>query len=206
LPTSHSHIARIGVTGGIGSGKSEVCAAFQKLGVPILYADDIARELSDRRPDLKRAILKLLGPDAYTAEGTLNRPYVASRVFSNRTLQRKLNALVHPEVEREVRRTVQGYAGRFPFVMIEAALIYEAGLDDSLDAVVVVDAPETVRLQRVVQRDRTRPQDVRKRMRAQWSQQKKVQRADYVVINDGTLQSLQAQVRFLYNLFLQRYR
>lgn len=204
--SSYQHIARIGVTGGIGSGKSTVCALFVRLGVTVYYADEIARELSDSNPTIRQAITQLLGPEAYRSDGTLNRPYVASLVFSNRTLQRKLNAIVHPQVERELERRLAQYGSSPPFVLVEAALIYEAGLNRMLDAVIVVDAKPTVRVQRVIERDRVKPNDVRKRMKAQWSQQKKLQRADYIITNNGSLDELESAVKFLYNLFLQRYR
>jgi dephospho-CoA kinase len=172
----------------------------------VYYADEIARELSDSIPAIRRAMVQLLGEEAYSPDGKLNRPYVASLVFSKRHLQRQLNAIVHPYVKQELERRVAQYGGRLPFVLIEAALIYEAGLETMLDAVIVVDAEQEVRLRRVVERDHVRPEEVRKRMKAQWSQQKKLQRADYIITNNGSLQELETSVRFLFNLFLQRYR
>lgn len=172
----------------------------------VYHADEIARELTDSRPTIRDAIINLLGPESYRPDGTLNRPYVASLVFSKRELQRKLNAIVHPEVKRELERRLAQYGSRLPFVLIEAALIYEAGLDKMLDAVIVVDARQDVRVRRVVERDRATPDDVRKRMKAQWSQREKLQRADYIITNNGSLKELESAVQFLYNLFLQRYR
>lgn len=172
----------------------------------VYYADEIARELADSRPTIRQAIINLLGPESYRSDGTLNRSYVASLVFSKWELQRKLNAIVHPEVRRELERRLAQYGSHLPFVLIEAALIYEAGLDKMLDAVIVVDARQDVRVRRVVERDRVKPEDVRKRMKAQWSQQEKLQRADYVITNNGSLKELESAVQFLYNLFLQRYR
>ncbi len=171
----------------------------------VYYADEIARELSDSKPVIRRAIVQLLGEEAYSPDGKLNRPYVASLVFSKRHLQRQLNAIVHPHVKQELERRVAQYSGRLPFVLIEAALIYEAGLETMLDAVIVVDAEQEVRIRRVVERDHVRPEEVRKRMKAQWSQQKKLQRADYIITNTGSLEELETSVRFLFNLFLQRY-
>jgi len=172
----------------------------------VYYADEIARELSDSNQSIRKAIIRLLGEKAYFPDGTLNRPYVASLVFSKRHLQRQLNAIVHPHVKQELERRVAQYGGRLPFVLIEAALIYEAGLETMLDAVVVVDAEPEVRIRRVVERDRVRPEEVHRRMKAQWSQQEKLRRADYIISNNGSLQELETAVGFLYNLFLQRYQ
>jgi len=205
--TSHiAHIARIGVTGGIGSGKSAVCAVFERLGVPVLYADAIAREISDADTAIKKKIATLLGPQSYTSNGTLNRTYVASLVFSNKKLQQQLNAIVHPKVEREIEARIGRLKGSPPFVVVEAALIYEAGLDALLDAVVVVDAEEDARIRRVVKRDGVSAEDVRKRIGAQWNQAQKLSRADIVIRNNGSLSELEIQVRFLYTLFIQLYR
>lgn len=172
----------------------------------VYYADEIARELSDSDPTIRQAIINLFGKEAYRPDGTLNRPYVASLVFSKRELQKKLNAIVHPHVKRELERRIAQYGSRLPFVLVEAALIYEAGLEKMLDAVIVVDATQKERIRRVVERDGVKPDDVRKRMKAQWSQEEKLQRADFIITNNGTLEELESAVKFLYNLFLQRYR
>ncbi|MCI0706762.1 MAG: dephospho-CoA kinase [Ignavibacteriae bacterium] len=205
--TKHTgHIARIGVTGGIGSGKSAVCAAFERLGVPVLYADAIAREISDTNAEVKRKIREVFGVDSYSRDGKLNRQYVASRVFTDKKLQKKLNALVHPKVREELEMRIGRVPLSSPFVVVEAALIYEAGLDKMLDVVIVVDAEEDIRIRRVVERDGAEPEDVRRRIAAQWSQEKKRSRADIVIRNNGKLFELESQVQFLYTLFVQRYR
>ena len=179
---------------------------FERCGAHVLYADSLARTISDNDPIVKQAILRLLGSASYRTDGSLNREYVALQIFSDKQLQKKLNAILHPRVEQELMtRMEQLSARRVPFVFIEAALIYEAGLDKILDAVVVVDADEDVRVQRVVDRDGVEPQQVRKRMKAQWSQQKKLQRAEYVIRNNGSLRDLERRVKFLFNLFSQLY-
>ena len=146
MARENKHPARIGVTGGIGSGKTSVCAIFERLGVPTFSADLIAREISDTDPGVKRAIAKLIGPEAFRSDGTLDRPYVASVVFSNEPLQRMLNAIVHPEVEKEIDKRIRALARMKPaYVIVEAALLFEAGWDERLDAILVVDADEEVR-------------------------------------------------------------
>ncbi len=192
---------RVGVTGGIGSGKSLVCSFFQKLGAPVLSADDIAKDLMTNDSGLRKALARLLGPEAYLADGSLNRKFIAERIFSAPALQKKVNALVHPKVAREIDRRMKALNGLTPYVIVEAALIYEAGLDAMLDSVVVVDAETEVRIQRVQERDRSSREDVEKRTEAQWSNKRKVQRADYVLRNNGSIHELGQNVRFLHTLF-----
>lgn len=202
MSKSDPHIFRIGITGGIGSGKTVVCKLFEQLGVPVLYADEIAKEIMDTNLKAKKLITGLLGSAAYKPNGLLDRAYVASQVFSNKTLQRKLNSIVHPLVEQEIDTRIKSYAAAGKqSVVVEAALIYEAGLDRKLDAVVVVDADEKERIERVARRDGIPAKDIRKRINAQWSTERKLDRADYVIRNNGSLQDLETNVRFLYTIF-----
>jgi dephospho-CoA kinase len=193
---------KIGVTGGIGSGKSEVCRIFEKLGVPVLYADDIAKDLGNTDPVIQRAIRKLLGERAYASDGELDRAYVASRIFSDKKLRRKMNDIVHPAVERVIAQTVENLQQEGKrIVIVEAALIYEAGLDKTLDAVVVVDADEENRIARVMTRDGVAREPVVNRMNAQLDPATKVNVADYVIFNNGTKEELEQRVAFLYSVF-----
>ena len=206
MAREYKHLARIGVTGGIGSGKSTVCAMFERLGVPVFSADLIAREISDTDHGVKRAIVKLIGPEAYRADGTLDRPYIASIVFSNEQLQRMLNAIVHPRVEKEIDKRIRSLSRpRAAYVIVEAALLFEAGWERKLDAVLVVDAVEETRVRRVAERDKLEERDIRRRMTAQWSQKRKIEQADYAIVNEGPLRELDARVRFFHNLFTQLY-
>lgn len=191
-------ILRIGVTGGIGSGKSLVCDMFSELGFPVLSADDISKRLLRSDPFLRRKLVSLLGAGAYRGSGALNRAYVASRIFSDPSLQRSVNRLVHPKVESALEREFRRLKNKGKIsAIVEAALIYEAGYDAKLDLVIVVDAPQTRRIERVLSRDGSRAVDVRRRMRAQWPVQKKLKKADYVIRNAGSRRELQQSVRFL---------
>ena len=192
----------MGVTGGIGSGKSTVCKMFESLGVQVLYTDDIAKEVSNSNPAVRAAIVKLLGSSAYNSDGKLNREFVSYRIFSQKRLQQKLNAIVHPEVEKEIdrRSTEPGINGN-NIVIVEAALIYEAGLDKKLDVVVVVDADEKLRVDRLRSRDAAKETDIRKRMKAQWNPDVKLKKADYVIHNNGTIHDLEEKVKFLHAIF-----
>lgn len=196
-----SHILRIGVTGGIGSGKSLVCSMFSRLGVPVLSADDIAKELMRGDASVRRALIKLLGPSAYRPDSELDRQYVASKIFSDSGLKRKVNALVHPLVEAEVgKQFVKLEKGGNRIGIVEAALIYEAGFEKELDYVIVVDSSEADRVQRVVDRDNIAAVDVRKRIQSQQSPKSKLRKADYIIRNTGSINELKASVRFLHSL------
>ncbi|MEK6650532.1 MAG: dephospho-CoA kinase [Bacteroidota bacterium] len=186
-----------GVTGGIGSGKSAVSAIIERSGVPVCSADLIARDLSESDPSVRRKIIALLGPKAYRPDGTYDRPSVAARIFSNRNAQRGLEAIVHPAVEREIRsRLTTIKAEGHSLAAVEAALVYEAGMDAWLDAVLLVDAPEALRNQRVIKRDGVDAASVRRRMRAQGSTAEFRRLADVIIDNDGSLEDLEPRVRF----------
>jgi dephospho-CoA kinase len=177
---------RVGITGGIGSGKSTVCAMFEVLGVPVYYADDRAKALITDDPSLRKGIVALLGEKAYFPDGTYNRAFVASVVFADPEKLAALNALVHPAVERDSRlwhedRAREGHA----YTLKEAALLVEIGAHAYLDALIVVTAPEALRIQRVVQRDGVEVADVQARMARQLPEKDKVVLADYLVVNDG---------------------
>ena len=195
-------IITIGVTGGIGSGKTEVCTMFERLGIPFLSADTIAKEISNYDPRVRGLLIKLLGSQAYTSDGVLDRAYIASKVFSSKNIQKKINAIIHPRVEEEVRDkfSAMEQAG-IRIGIVEAALIYEAGLDRLLDAVVVVDASEEIKIDRVVKRDGTSPSSVLDRMKAQMDPSAKLKKADYVIHNEGTIGELEQKVQFLYSIF-----
>jgi len=188
----------IGITGGIGSGKTTVCRIFEKLGIPVYYADTRARQLMTEDPELKAGIVELLGKDAYLENGELNRPWIARRVFDNPDLLKKLNGLVHPAVARDGLLWQEKHSRtHVPFTLKEAALLFESGTHALLDKIIVVKAPEQVRIQRVVNRDKVSGEEVRKRMRQQMPEEEKVARADYVIDNSGE-QLLLPQVVSLY--------
>ena len=174
---------------------------FSHLGVPVLSADDIAKEIMRGDGTLRQALISLLGPSAYCADGDLNRQYVASKVFSSPGLRRKMNALVHPRVEAEVgKRFVKLEKAGNHLGIVEAALIYEAGFEKELDYVIVVDSPEADRIQRVVDRDKVSEEDVRKRIQSQHSPGSKLGKADYIIRNTGSNKELEASVRFLLSI------
>ena len=191
--SSSEHILKIGITGGIGSGKSAVCSIFAYLGVPVLYADDIAKELSSTDSAIRKKIIAVLGESAFQADGSLNRSFIASEIFSNKSLQQKVESIIHPRVEKEIEKQIKELAHRGQLVaIVEAALIYEAGLYKKLDAVIVVDADESERINRVRKRDVVSEDAVHSRMHAQLNVKNKLEKADYIIYNNGTLEELES--------------
>jgi len=183
---------KIGITGGIGSGKTTVCKLFETLGIPVYYADERAKWLMTQDAELMRGIKQLFGEAAYTAEGTLNRAHVAKLAFSDSKKLAQLNALVHPAVQRDGESWHHAQQN-VPYTLKEAALLYESGSYKNLDQIIVVTAPLEVRIQRVVQRDDLSRSAVEERINQQLPEADKVQRADFVIYNDG-IQSLVRQV------------
>ncbi|MCU0453996.1 MAG: dephospho-CoA kinase [Bacteroidetes bacterium] len=186
-----------GITGGIGSGKSAVAAIIERAGIPVCSADQVARSLSASDPALRRKITALLGPQAYRVDGSYDRAFVASQIFSDRALQRSLEEVVHPATDKAIRDQLREWkkAGH-PIAAVEAALVFEAGMDRWLQAVLFVDAPEEVRVARVMQRDGVDAESVRRRIAAQGSQKQHRGRSTIVIENDGTLKDLGPRVQF----------
>lgn len=176
----------IGLTGGIGSGKSTVAAVFSAMLIPVYESDTRAKELMNQDPELKKGIIGLLGSEAYTPEGQLNRSRIASQVFNDPSLLQQLNSLVHPAVAKDVHAWMEkDVIKSAPYVIKESAILFEEHLTANLDAVILVIAPEALRIARVIHRDKVTEEQVRERMRHQWPDVQKIPLADYVIYNDG---------------------
>jgi dephospho-CoA kinase len=173
---------QVGITGGIGSGKTLVCSVLESLGVEVYYADREARRLMNDHGMLKGAIIELLGSRAYSGE--LDRQYVASRVFGNRELLEKLNSLVHPVVREDYRNWVKERPEGMPYVVEEAAILLESGASRFLDETVLVYAPSELRIRRVMERDGVSREEVERRMMHQMDEEEKRVLADRVLVND----------------------
>jgi dephospho-CoA kinase len=182
-----SVIPRVGITGGIGSGKSLVCQIFQEaLGIPVFNADARAKELIVSDPELRRGIVAIFGPEAYDSAGQYHRAYVASVVFSQPEKLAALNALVHPAVEKASQEWhIQQSRSGAAYTLKEAALLVESGSHKHLDFLIVVSAPEHIRVQRVMRRDGLSEEQVRARMRGQLPESEKLALANFVILNDG---------------------
>ena len=174
----------VGITGGIGTGKTTACKLFEALGIPVYYADERARWLMEHDEELRRGIIGLFGAAAYTDEGLLNRPEIARQAFGNPELLQKLNALTHPAVARDGLAWQQAWQG-VPYTLKEAALLYESGSYRLLDKIIVVSAPLELRIARVMARDDCSREAVLERIARQMPQEEKEARADFVLYNDG---------------------
>ena len=185
----------IGLTGGIGSGKTTVAGMFQVLGIPIYSSDARAKWLMQNDPSLKASILALLGQESYDETGALNRAWIASRVFQDADLLKSLNALVHPAVYDDLLRWIAlPEHQEAPYVIQESALLFEENLTQRMSAIILVVAPEDIRIHRVMERDQVSKDDVIRRMQQQWPDQKKIPGSDYLIFNDG-VRSLITQVK-----------
>lgn len=172
---------KIGLTGGIGSGKSTVARVFELLGIPVYYADDRARHLMNEDPELKTAIRDAFGENAYRA-GELDRKYLASVVFNNREKLEQLNALTHPVTIRDAEQWMRQQ--HTPYIIKEAALLFESGATASLDKVIGVYAPQHLRVQRVMRRDNLPVEEIMKRISRQLDEEMKMKLCDYVITNN----------------------
>ena len=173
---------RIGVTGGIGSGKTTVAKVFETLGIPVYYADDAAKRLMNEEPELKTKIIRQFGEESYTADGDLNRPYLSAVVFKSAEKITQLNAIVHPATLKDADRWMQQQTT--PYSLKEAALIFESGSQHQLDYVIGVYAPLAMRIHRAMQRDHISREQVMARMDKQIDETIKIKLCDFVIVND----------------------
>lgn len=192
---------KLGVTGGIGSGKTLVCQIFEKLGVAVYNADSAAKTLMNSHRELKAGIVQVFGKEAYGPEG-LNRSYLAGLVFGNREKLEVLNKLVHPVVRQDFLKWTELQEAS-PYVVEEAAILFESGAYAFLDQSVLVYAPQELRIERVMKRDGIGREQVLKRMGHQMDEEKKSEMADHVLMNDG-MHMLLPQVIELHTKILER--
>lgn len=171
---------KVGITGGIGSGKSSVCKMLALRGVPIYDSDSRAKQLMVTDAELVRLVSQRFGADVYV-DGMLNRQVLAVRVFTDKVALAELNSMVHPAVMRDFERWAAEQ--QTAYVVMESAIIFEAGLDDKLDAVVAVMAPCSLRLERAMQRDGATREQIEERMRTQLSDDELARRAKYAIVN-----------------------
>ncbi|MDR2287289.1 MAG: dephospho-CoA kinase [Prevotellaceae bacterium] len=175
---------KVGLTGGIGSGKSIVCKIFSILGVPVYQADVAAKQLYDADDELRNGLKRLFGKNLY-ASGTLDRRKLANIIFSDSESMKKINELVHPVVKRDFLEYVSRLPESTPYVIHEAAILFEARIENMFDAVINVYAPEKIKIERVLARENTTIEAVEQRIAAQWDDKLKVELADYNIINDN---------------------
>lgn len=179
---------KVGLTGGIGSGKSLITGMFELLGVPVTHADAAAKYLMEEDESLKASIVNLFGEEVYK-NGRLNRPFLASLVFSNKQKLEALNALVHPATVAYGKKWFEEQ--KAPYVIKEAAIFFESGTYVEMDKMIGVYAPVELRLQRAMERDSVSEEEVKRRMRSQMGEEEKMSRCDYVIYNDGSRSVIQ---------------
>lgn len=186
----------IGITGGIGSGKSAVCQVLQEVyGATVFNADKVAKALMVQNRTLKNKIKETFGAESYFPDGQLNRAYLAERVFKDEVALKKLNALVHPAVRRALRRAKKkALADGIALLVYEAALLFETNGAAECDEVWVVHASKEIRMQRVMQRDGISAEQVAQRMAKQLPDAEFLRRADVVIYNEGDVEALLEQV------------
>lgn len=190
---------KVGLTGGIGSGKSTVAAIFEVLGVPVYYADQAAKRLMHENAELKNKIIDQFGTEAYR-DGELNRDYLAAKVFSDPQQLALLNSFVHPLTIADAASWMNRQHS--PYTIKEAALIFESGANASLDYVIGVSSPETLRIKRVMERDNISAEQVMARLHKQMNEADKMKKCDFLLFNDEQ-QLLVPQVIKLHEQLLQ---
>lgn len=191
---------KIGVTGGIGSGKTIVCEIFELFGIPVFYADAVAKEVMITDDELKKGIIGAFGLQAFSQTGILNRKYIADIVFYDKKALELLNALVHPAVFRAFDSWVLKHSDA-PYVLKEAALLFESGSYKMCTHTILVKAPEPLKISRVMKRDGITEAEVRLRMARQLNDSEKEKLADYIILNDEE-QLLIPQVLKLHEQFI----
>lgn len=175
---------KVGITGNMGAGKTLIAEVFQTLRVPFFSADEQAIWLTENNPQVKSEITSLFGRQAYTTQGKYNRKFIAEQIFTNPLLLEQLNAIIHPAVFNRFFEWADEQTS--PYVMKEAAILFESGADKTCDKIIFVSAPETVRIERVKKRNPAWSEvDIKRRMQTQEPEEAKILKSDYVINNDG---------------------
>jgi dephospho-CoA kinase len=192
---------KIGLTGGIGSGKTTVAKVFEVLNIPVYYADEAAKELMHTNELLKQQLILHFGKETYFDNGQLNRKHLSSIVFSNKEKLELLNSLVHPATIADAKEWVDKQQS--PYVIKEAALLFESGTSEGLDYIIGVTAPNALRIKRVMDRDGVTAEEVKRRMAHQVDEALKMKLCDFVLHNNEQ-ELLLPQVVTLHNELIKR--
>lgn len=193
---------KLGITGGIGSGKTQVCSIMSAMGYPIFNADSVAKRILDEDSRVIQSIKKVFGDDIYI-NGFLDKKKLAELVFTNKEALETLNGIVHPVVKEYFGRWILEYHSS-ALVIEEAAILFESGAYKNLDKIVVISAPLDVRIERVKKRDGISKEAVLKRINNQFPQEELIKRADYVIENDGA-QLILPQITFVINDLFKKF-
>ena len=172
---------KVGITGGIGSGKSVVSKIIESLGYPVFNSDQVSKDLVNTHPEIKAGLIALFGEEIYTKDG-LNKSLLAKIIFSDDDARTKVNTLIHPRVREAFADFAENASSSMLFN--EAAILFETGANEQMDQMILVTAPEALRIKRVMSRDGVSEDEVKGRINKQWSDDKKIDLADFVLIND----------------------
>ena len=173
----------IGITGGIGSGKSYICQILETMGYPVFYSDQEAKNILITSPEVIAQITELFGKEAYQNK-TLNKTFIASLIFENAELREKMNAIVHPAVRKAFAKFK--LESKSPLVFNEAAILFETGTYKNFDFTVIVTANKELRIERIQKRDEISRDEILKRMESQWPDEQKIKLADFVIYNENS--------------------
>lgn len=190
----------VGLTGGIGSGKTTVANMFIELGIPIYIADVEAKKLMNSSKVIKRELIQLFGTNTYS-DGKINKAFLADKIFNDKDLLVEMNAVIHPKVKTHFKKWIK--IQRSLYVIYEAAILFENGGYKECDYIITVTAPETVRIQRIIQRDNATKQSVKAIMDNQWNDAKKV-RLSHFVIENKELSQTAKQVKNIHQKILEK--
>ena len=189
----------VGLTGGIGSGKTTVAGFFRDFGVPVYIADDAGKRLMKTSAEIKKAIISLFGEKAYDND-TPNRKFIASQVFNDSEQLKKLNQIIHPAVEKDFHQWVKEQS--YEYVIYEAAILFETGSYKKCDFSILVTAPQELRIERLQERDNSSRSEIKERMNNQWSDEKKEKLADFIIKNEELSQT-RLQVEHIHDKILK---
>lgn len=185
---------KIGVTGGIGSGKTTICRLLETIGIPVYYADVEAKLLMNTDVEIRTALVDWFGADLYEG-GELNRALLASYIFSDKEQLQRVNELVHPRVALHFKNWC--LLQEYKCIAKEAAILFESGAYKEMDSVISVNAPEPIRIDRVINRDGIRKEEVLNRLQKQWTDEQRSEKADHTLLNDGHVLVLPQLIRIL---------
>jgi dephospho-CoA kinase len=173
----------IGITGGIGSGKSTVCQIFKILGIPVFEADPVAKNLINSNAEIRNGLIQLFGREIYGSDNRINRKMLANLIFNDDNLLQQVNLMVHPAVRNEFTKWMKTQDSEY--IIHEAAILFESGFYKMMDYTILVSSPEEMRIDRVTKRENITPEMVRERMAKQWTDEEKRKLATFELVNDN---------------------